>query len=376
MREGRRGDEGRIGDVHPVVDLVAFLQPAQHRHRVLDPGLFDDHGLEAAFEGRVLLHVLAVLVQGGRPDAVQLAARERGLEHVAGIHGALRPARSDHGVELVDEEHDPPLLLREVVQERLHAFLELAAELRARDHRTHVERQDAAALETFGHFAVHDALGEPLDDRGLADPRLADEDRVVLGPALEHLDGASNLVVPPDDWIELALLGPLGEVDGELLEGLAMLLRVGVLYRLPAPDRFYRLRERVLPRSALREEPSDRAGVAHRREHHQLARDVAVRALLGELVRHVDEAREVAADMHVAGGAGDWRDTLDEGPEPGPDLIDVHLRLAEQRAHAAVALIEQRDEQMGGLDELVVTAHREAPGIGKGELEPRRQLFR
>ena len=139
VREGCGGDEGGIGDVHPVVDLVTLLQTPEDGDRVLDPRLVHEHGLETAFEGRVLLHVLAVLVQGGGPDAVQLAARERGLEHVAGIHRALRPTRSDHGVELVDEEHDPTLLLRQVVQQRLHALLELAAELRARDHRAHVE---------------------------------------------------------------------------------------------------------------------------------------------------------------------------------------------------------------------------------------------
>ena len=80
--------------------------------------------------------------------------------------------------------------------------------------------------------------------------------------------------------------------------------------------------------------------------------------------------------MHVAGGSGDQRDPLDEDPQSRPKLSDVHLRLGEQRPHAAVSLIEERDEQVGGLDELVVAAHREALGIGEGELEPGRQFFR
>ena len=145
VREGGGGDEGRIGDVHAMVDLVALLETAQDRDRVLDPGLVDDDGLKAPLEGRVLLHVLAVLVEGGRPDAVQLAARERGLEHVAGVHGAFRPPRPHHRVQLVDEEDHPALLLGEVAEERLHPFLELAAKLRARDHRAEVEGEDPGA---------------------------------------------------------------------------------------------------------------------------------------------------------------------------------------------------------------------------------------
>ena len=133
---------------------------------------------------------------------------------------------------------------------------------------------------------------------------------------------------------------------------------------------------RVLPGPALREEPPDRTTVAHRREDDQFAGDVAVLPLLGELVRHVEQAHEVATDVHVAGGAGDRCDPLDENPQPRPKLIDVHVRPGEQRPHAAALLIEQRHEQVGGLDELMVAAHREALGIGEGELEPGRQLFR
>jgi hypothetical protein len=39
---------------------------------------------------------------------VQLAAREHRLEHVAGVHRALGRARPDDGVQLVDEQQDPP----------------------------------------------------------------------------------------------------------------------------------------------------------------------------------------------------------------------------------------------------------------------------
>ena len=71
--------------------------------------LVDQHRLEAALERRVLLDVLAVLVERGRADAVQLAAREHRLEHVAGVHRALGLAGADDGVQLVDEQDDAAL---------------------------------------------------------------------------------------------------------------------------------------------------------------------------------------------------------------------------------------------------------------------------
>ena len=116
VRERRRRDDRRIGDLDPVVHLVALLQAAQDRDRVLDRGLVHQHLLEAPLERGVLLDVLAVFVERGRADAMQLAARERGLEHVARVHGAFGLAGADHGVQLVDEQDDLAFLLGEIVE--------------------------------------------------------------------------------------------------------------------------------------------------------------------------------------------------------------------------------------------------------------------
>ena len=68
--------------------------------------LADEDRLEAALQRGVLLDVLAVLVERGRADAVQLAARQHRLEHVRGVHRAFGRARADDGVQLVDEQDD------------------------------------------------------------------------------------------------------------------------------------------------------------------------------------------------------------------------------------------------------------------------------
>ena len=79
VRERRRGDEGRVADAHAVMHLVAILQSAQDGDGVLHRRLADHDGLEAALKCRVLLDVLAVLVQCRSTDAAQFAAREERL---------------------------------------------------------------------------------------------------------------------------------------------------------------------------------------------------------------------------------------------------------------------------------------------------------
>ena len=141
------------------------------------------HGLEAALQRGVLFDVLAVLVERGGADAVQLAARQHGLEQVAGVHGAFGLARADHGVQLVDEQDDLALGLLHLLEHGLEALLELAAVLGAGDQRAHVERDDALVLQALGHVAAHDALRQAFDDGGLAHAGLADQHGVVLGAA-------------------------------------------------------------------------------------------------------------------------------------------------------------------------------------------------
>ena len=92
-----------------------------------------------------------------------------------------------------------------------------------------VERDEPLVLQALGHVAVDDAPGQALDDGGLADAGLADQHRVVLGAARQHLDDAADLLVAADDRVDLAVAGALGEVPAVLLERLELLL--GVLAR-------------------------------------------------------------------------------------------------------------------------------------------------
>ena len=113
---------------------------------------------------------------------MQLAAGQHRLEQVAGVHRALGGAGADDGVQLVDEQDHPALGVLDLLEDGLEPLLELAAELGPGDQRAQVERDDPLVAEGLGHVAADDALGQAFDDGRLADARLADQDRVVLGP--------------------------------------------------------------------------------------------------------------------------------------------------------------------------------------------------
>ena len=212
------------------------------------------HGLESALERRVLLDVLPVFVERRGANRVQLAAREHRLQHVRRVHRAFGRAGADDRVQLVDEEDHLALRVRDFLEHRLEPLLELTAVLRAGDERAHVERDDPLVLEPFGHVAADDAAGQPFDDGGLADARLADEDRVVLRAAREHLDHAADFLVPSDHRIELLLVRQLGEVAAVALEGLIGAFRVLVRDALRSADAGERLQNRVAGHAVLLQE--------------------------------------------------------------------------------------------------------------------------
>jgi hypothetical protein len=77
-------------------------------------------------------------------------------------------------MQLIDKQDDLALLLGEIVEDALETLLEFAAKLGACDQGTHVQRQHALFLQSFGDLAVDDTLRQALDYSGLADAGLAD----------------------------------------------------------------------------------------------------------------------------------------------------------------------------------------------------------
>ncbi len=170
-----------VVELHLVVVLIAPAQPAQDGDAVFHVRLVHVDGRKAPLQRRVALDVLAVLVQRRGADALQLAARQRRLEHVRGVHRPRRVARAHHRVQLIDEENDLALAALDLFNAGFQALLKLAAEAGARHHRPQVERDHLLAQQRVRHVLGNDLLRQPLDDGRLADAGLADQHRVVLG---------------------------------------------------------------------------------------------------------------------------------------------------------------------------------------------------
>ena len=207
----------RVGNRDLVVLLVLAAKTLEDLDSLIDSRRLDDDRLESALESSVLLDVLAILVERRCTDALKLAARKRRLEHVARVDRAFGGTRTNERVQLVDEQDDV-LVLRDLVHDRLEALLELAAILRSRDHRRHVERQHAMLAKTVGALAVGDELRQTFDDRSLADARLTDENRIVLLAASQDLHHALDFLRAADRRIELRLRRKLRQIAAEMIE--------------------------------------------------------------------------------------------------------------------------------------------------------------
>ena len=196
--------------------LEVRLEAHQDLDRVGHRGLVHVDLLEPSGERAILLEVLAELLVGGGAHGAQLAALERGLQQVGGVH---RPAggraRTDHGVDLVDEEDRVGMILH-LLHDRLQPLLEVAAVAGAGEKRAHVEAVDRGAGQDLGRLALDDLPGEAFRDRGLAHAGVAHQERVVLAPAAEHLDATLDLRLAPDQRIDVALERLDVEVDAIL----------------------------------------------------------------------------------------------------------------------------------------------------------------
>ena len=288
--------------------------------------------------------MLAVLVERRRSDRVQLAAGQHRLEQITRVHGALGCARTHNRMQLVDEQDDLALGVLDLLQNRLEAFLELAAVLGAGDQRAQVERDDLLVLERLRHVAADDALGQTLGDGRLADARLADQDRVVLGAAGQDLDDAADLLVAADDRIELARPSLGREVAAVLLEGLVRGFRVRAGYALGSADAGQSPQDRFPVRPTAVEQGLGLAPALGDRQEQVLGGDVVVLEPLGLVRRPFDGV----ADPRVGAErtALDLRPLGQRGGHFPAESGHVDTDMAQRLRRNAVVGLHQRGEEM------------------------------
>ena len=308
--------------------------------------------------------MLAILVQRGGADAVQLAPRQGRLEQVRGVHRPLPLAGPDQGVHLVDEQDHRPGGVGHLRQHRLEALLELAAILGPGDQRAHVERHQPLVGQALGHIAIDDAQRQPLGDGGLADAGLADQDRVVLGPPAQHLDAAPDLLVPPDHRVELALAGGLGQVAGVFVQRVVIVLGAGAVGAAALAQVVDGVAQRLRPHPGAGQHLGRLAALGQGdRGQHPLGADKAVAGLGGKLPGLVEDAGEALVHVDLVVPAGDLGQLGDGRIDALPGGLGVTPGGGDQVGRQPLLVVEQRFGQMFGGQALVSLAQRD--GLGR-----------
>ncbi len=211
-----RGLQGVVSDGDAVVGFVAVAQPFKYVDSQLDARLVDLDGLETTLQSGVLLDVLAVLLESGGADCLQFATGKHRLQDAGRVNRALSSTSTNQSVNLVDEKHDVTTALN-LLEHLLQALLEIAAISGTRHQRAEVQRVDLLIAQRLGNIAANDLLREALDDGGLTDARLADQNRIVLGATAEHRHHTLDFLLTANDRIEAILPSGLSQVTAELV---------------------------------------------------------------------------------------------------------------------------------------------------------------
>jgi hypothetical protein len=239
----------------------------------------------------------------------------------------------------------------------------------------HVQHQDALALQGLRHLAVDDALGQALDDGGLAHAGFADEHRVVLGAPLQYLDGAADLVVPADHRVQLALARPVGQVQGVLGQGLALAFGFLGVHALAAAHLLDRRFQGLAAGTVLLEQATRLALVVHGGQQEQFAGDVLVAPLGGFLVGQVEQVDQFLGGLDFPAGAFHLGQAVHGVLQGGHQGGQAGAGLLQDGPGGAALLVDQGGQQVHRLDVGVVVAQGQALGVLDGGLERRGEFF-
>ena len=116
----------RFGGIFDIMEILVILpEVAQDVDGLGYVRGFHDHLEETAVKRPVLFNDLGEFVHGRGADALDLAARQRRLEHVGGVEAALGAAGTHDSVELIYEKDDVGVCFQ-VFDDALQPLFEIA----------------------------------------------------------------------------------------------------------------------------------------------------------------------------------------------------------------------------------------------------------
>src|SRR6185369_11972918 len=209
-----------------------------------------------------------------------------------------------------------------------------------------------------------------LDDGGLADARLTQQHRVVLGPAGEDLHDPLDLGFTPDDRVELALLGEAGEFATELVEQFRRLFALagaaGTAALATAAGAGEHADDLVADLVRVGVEVEQDAGgdalvLTHQAEQYVLGADVVVAEGERLAQRQLQDLLGARGERDLAGG--DLLARADDPDHLRAHSFDGDVERLEDAGSEALLLAEQSEQDVLGADVVVL----ERPGLLLGE---------
>ena len=110
-------------------------------------------------------------------------------------------------MQFVDEKDNLTFAFPDFGKHGFKPFFELAAVLRARHQRAHIQRKQLSIFKVFGNVAFHYSYGKTFGDSGFTYARFTYQNGVVFGFSRKNTNNVSYLFVPADNGVEFALTG-------------------------------------------------------------------------------------------------------------------------------------------------------------------------
>ena len=147
-------------------------------------------------------------------------------------------------------------------------------------------------------------MGQALDDGRLAHSRLTYQDRIVLGPSRQDLDGRLYLLCPADDRVKLADAGHLGQIAGELVQSGRLHHRNKTFLASPADRLYHCVLHFLVIKFLLFQNPGTQTfAFGHQSQKQMFRSDIAVAQTLGLGQSQVEYPFHARGELQLCLGA-------------------------------------------------------------------------
>ena len=126
------------------------------------------------------------------------------FQHIGGIHGTFGSACAHKGVHFVYKENNLTVGICYLLEHGLEPVFKFPTVFCAGDQGSHIQCHHPFVFQGFRDIALYNPLCQTLHNGGLAHARLANQDRIVLGPSGKDLDDSPDFIITADDRVQIA----------------------------------------------------------------------------------------------------------------------------------------------------------------------------